>query len=776
MKPLPAVLLLLTAALSYAAEKGIDITQLVAEREATLTSLSEKRTAVNKTVSDLLGEIPPMLKGADTSLPERSGSDTVAVADGGMVFDAANSRIAYINNVRLADPRLELRSSERLYIQFPQKTLKQGKSSAKGSATTGLNTQTAGPTETTESIDSTDSQDTPPAQISELTRNTPPVQINAAVTMVDAMQNTIYLESASTTGATVVIEREQNKLQITAQENARAFILADSNGDIYISAADIDLKWSDSKGNISTLHNKQGRAYYHSETHRLYFDGPTEVQTPDGGISADDYLILTLTVEEKEGGKSDFMPQFTDIHIKGIEAADARGNVRITRPSADDKPAAEVCGEVLHYDGLTGDVKISGSGTRLVYGTQELCTDDSLHLAENGDITLQGDTISGKYSRPAADKTAAPIQGTFSTSGCITFTAADHTITLPNGITAQDSLSNFSAQGKLVILLQPDTEAKAQDRARTGMVNLAIAQHKDIAAIEATGGIAVQHRSNEQEEGLALTADDARLNLLTAEATFTSAAGKTTNLQYNGYRLAAADEQNSTRLYLAPNGDLTMTGAQLTAELPGKKTTTKATCTESMTLNREAGVLKLGPKSRMVADNGILSANGELELALYPGPAEKNRPIMERYPHLVFNYAGLKQADTANGGTLQAKQGSMECSGAIHVEMLPDSAAGGDLGSVRLATAEGNVAIAGKDSTGRMMRAMGDRLSVDGATGNKVLSGDKVSLQDANNTHIASGAGARVVLDKKNNVRISGAKQSTSATRIKNQIEKNQKK
>lgn len=763
MKPLPAVLFLLSAVLSYAAEGSSDITQLVAEREATLTRLNADRTAANKSVSDLLGEIPPPAEDADTSLPERSGSDTVAVADGGMIFDAANSRVAYINNVRLADPRLELRSSERLYIQFPQKTLKQGKSSAKDSATTGLNKKAPAPTEETEPTTST-------------TQDTPPVQINAAVTMVDAVQNTIYLESSSAPGATVVIAREQNKLQITAQETARAFILADSNGDVYISAADIDLKWSDSKGNISTLHNKQGRAYYHAETHRLYFDGPTEVQTPDGGISADDYLILTLTVEEKEGGKGDFMPQFTDIHIKGIEAADARGNVKITRPSAGDKPAAEICGEALHYDGLTGDVKISGSGTRLLYGEQELRTDGSLHLAENGDITLQGDTITGKYSRPAADKTAAPIQGTFCTSGCITFTAADHTITLPNGITAQDSLSNFSAQGKLVILLQPDTEAKAQDRARTGMVNLAIAQHKDIAAIEATGGIAVQHRSSEQEEGLALTADDARLNFLTAEATFTSAAGKTTNLQYNGYRLAAADEQNPTRLYLAPNGDLTMTGAQLTAELPGKKVTTKATCTESMTLNREAGVLKLGPKSRMVADNGILSANGELELALYPGPAEKNRPIMERYPHLVFNYAGLKQADTANGGTLQAKQGSMECSGAIHVEMLPESAAGGDLGSVRLATAEGNVAIAGKDSTGRMMRAMGDRLSVDGATGNKVLSGDKVTLQDANNTHIASGAGARVVLDKKNNVRISGAKQSTSATRIKNQIEKNQNK
>lgn len=763
MKPLPAVLFLLSAVLTYGAEGVSDINQLVAERETTLTRLAEDQAAADETITDLLGEIPAPAADADTSLPKQNGSDTVAVADGGMIFDAGNSRVAYINNVRLADPRLELRSSERLYIQFPQKTLKQGKSSAKDSATTGLNTKSPALTEETE-----------PTEIS--AQNTAPVQINAAVTMVDAAQNTIYLASSSTPGATIVIAREQNKLQITAQKGSRAFILADSNGDIYISGVDIDLKWSDSKGNVSTLHNQQGRAYYHAETHRLLFDGPTEIRTADGSISADDYLALTLTVEEKQASEGDFMPQFTGIHIKGIEAADARGNVKIARPNVGDQPAAEICGEALHYDGLTGDVKVSGSGTRLAYGEQELRTDGSLHLAENGDITLQGDTISGKYSRPAADKAAAPILGTFSTSGSITFTAADHTITLPNGITAQDALSSFCAQGRLAIQLQPDTDAKAQDRARTGMVNLAIAQHKDITSIEATGGIAVKHRNSEQEEGLVLTADNAQLNFLTAEAEFTSAAGKTTNLQYNSYRLAAADEQKSTRLYLAPNGDLTLAGAQLTAELPGKKNTTTATCTESMILNREAGVLKLGPKSRMVADNGILSANSELELTLYPGSAEKTRPISERYPHLVFNYAGLKQADTANGGTVQTKQGSMECSGAIHVEMLPESAADNDLGSVRLATAEGNVAIAGKDSTGRMMRAMGDRLRVDGATGDKVLSGDKVTLQDAHNTHIASGAGARVVLDKNNNVRISGAKQSTSATRIKNQIEKNQKK
>ena len=110
MKPLPAVLFLLSAVLSYGAEGASDINQLIAEREGTLSRLAENRAAAHKTATDLLGELPPPATDADTSLPERSGSDTVAVADGGMIFDAGNSRVAYINNVRLADPRLELRS------------------------------------------------------------------------------------------------------------------------------------------------------------------------------------------------------------------------------------------------------------------------------------------------------------------------------------------------------------------------------------------------------------------------------------------------------------------------------------------------------------------------------------------------------------------------------------------------------------------------------------------------------------------------------------------
>lgn len=767
MKPLPAVLLLMSAALTAGANSPAEVQQAIAENEATLSAVQAAYQAADKSVTELVGQLPPPPSEPDNSMPARSGTDTVAVADGGLLFDANNYRLVYIHNVRVADPRLELRSADRLYIQFPRKTVEKGKSSAQNTVTTGLNKS---PNPAAQPVaDKEQAADEAP------TKGSTPVCISAATTVVDAVTNLIYLESAMADGSTITLSNENNELKLTSAEDKTATLLASPDGNLLLKGASIDLKWIDRNGSPCTLHNEQGSAYYNAATHELHFPGYTAILTADGTIHSNKLLTLKLIVKETEK-KSSFMPQFTSIRIEGIETATAEGQVQLTRPATEGAPTAAVNGEKLSYDSTSGEVTISGPQTTLTYGEQRLSTDGSLHLAGNGDISLQGNNISGNYSRPSGDKSAPPIIGSFSTSGELTFTAATHTITLPNGLQAKDELSTISANGKVDLLLQPGAQPNISDNEKTGKLNLAIAQHKDIVSVHATGGVNLQHRSNPQEPGLTIAADDAQLNFQTAEATFTSAAGKLTDVSYNGHRLSAISENSNSSLHLATNGDLSLQGDTVSATLPGKTAPINSNCRERMVLEREAGLLVLGPKSRVTAPEGILSANGELKLQLYPGPEAKNRPAIARYPQLVYNYAGLKQADTANGGTVQAKQGSMECHGPIHIEMLEESAAEGPMGSIRTATAAGGVALAGKDSTGRMLRATGDMLTIDGATGSKVLSGDKVIVQDARNTHTASGGGARIELDSKNNVRISGAKQSTSATRIHEQIDKDNNK
>lgn len=762
MKPLRAVLCLL-AAVSASAATPPELQQAMEERMQTLNELQLNRQAADEAIISLIGSLPTPTETPDTSMPERNGTETVAVADGGMLFDANKSRLVYLNNVRVADSRLELRCVDRLYIQFPQRSKNEAARAAQTSTSRRSGTQQP----TTQPA-----QEEEPEHTLILTEEQgEPASISAGTAIVDAIKNLIYLEAANENASRLTITNEESHLLLTSAQDTPASILADTNGDLLFRAGTIDMQWVDREGRTSTLVNKNGTAYYRAETRTLHFVGPTSLSTPDGTISAEDSLALKLVVKQS-ATSSDFMPQFTGITIEGVESGTARGKVVMTRPAVDGRPASEVHGDELVYDSATGEVNVSGEETTLVYGEQRLFTNGFLKLDGNGDITLQGDAIHGVYARPGAEEGAAALPGAFSTSGLITFTAATHTISLPNGLTAEDALSKVNARGRVDILLQPDEEASTPQQEKTGMLNLAIAGYKDIAGIRATGGLSIQHRNSEQEEGLSITADEADINLLTAEAVLTAAAGNTAELRYNGHKLAATSENGTATLNLATNGDLTMLGEQLTVELPGKQAPTIATCTETLTLNRVAGKIHLGPRARMSADSGRLSANDALELSLYPGPEEKNRPAMARYPHLVFNYAGLRMADTLRGGTVQTPQGSMQCTGPIHVELLPpDTHQNTEMAGVRIATAEGNVAIAGKDSSGRMLRATGDRLNIDGATGTKILSGNRVTLQDARNTHIASGGGARVVVDRNNNVRISGARQSTSATRVRDQID-----
>lgn len=772
MKPQLSVLLILATVAPAPAESPTAILPDMAQRMETLRSLHKDRQAAEADVIRYAGELPPPVENPDTSIPEREGTETVAVADGGMLFDANNSRVTYLNNVRVADPRMHVRCSDRLFIQFPQKTVDAGKSSAKDAAKSGLNTPKEKEIDAPIKSQEVTGEATEPVTI-KAERERQPICVDAAVAMVNAVTNLIYAEGKTGEGLSLKVTYEQNELLLSGSKDTHAAILADTNGDALITANVIDLKWVDGKGNPCTLHNETGTAYYKASNHRIYFQGPTTIKSTDGDVYSERWLTVTLDAEQAPQKKSSFMPQFSGLIVKGVIGAVADGNVLITRPAIDGKPASTIRGERLDYNGKTGETRVSGAGTTLTYGEQVLKTDDSVQIAENGDITLKGSDIRGTYSRPAPRENMEPIAGTFRTSGEVVFTADSHTITLPNGLTSADELSSITANGKVDILLQPaDDPSRVPPREKTGMINLAVAGHKDVAELRATGGITIKYKDDPAKEGLTLVADDAHLNFLTAEATLTSNDGRKADLQYNDFRVAATSAGSTSTLYLAPNGDVTLTGDNIDALLPGKKKPTAVKCKDKLTLNRTDAKLVLGPDSRTVSESGIISANRELYLTLAPGPAEKNKPLLARYPHMVYNYSGIKLADTASGGSVQTNKASMQCSGAIHVEMQPGKAKN-DMGGISKATAAGNVAIAGKDPKGRMIRATGDYLTINGATGTKVLTGNRVTLQDTYNTHIASGGGARIVLDRKNNATIRGAKQSTAATRVKEQVNKN---
>ena len=257
-----------------------------------------------------------------------------------------------------------------------------------------------------------------------------------------------------------------------------------------------------------------------------------------------------------------------------------------------------------------------------------------------------------------------------------------------------------------------------------------------------------------------------------------------TLIQYNDFVLSAESADTATSLHLDAQGDLTMVGDTLTATLPndeagkGKKLTT-VHCTGRLTLTRATGRLEMGPGTRIESADARMNSNGPLFVTFRPGEEAKNKPLHPKLPHLVYNFSGLQSVDTDEGGTLQTPEAALRCTGRIHVVMKerPDSAKDDSVGSdIEQAVVEGNVAIAGKDDKGNPVQAYGDKLTLNGATGVKMLSGSRVTLQSGNNSHTASGAGAAVIIDRHNNIRVTGAKHTTSATKLRTQLEDKKKK
>lgn len=738
----------------------------VSEREATLQFFAKNRELVDAAILSLVDELPQPSADASSDFPEGEAGETVAESDGGMLFDVANARMVYLNNVRVTDPRAKLRCAERLYIQLPMETLNEGKQEAVNSVT---------PQQGEETTPDTPAESAPPdAEISGGV-----IEADVGIAMINTVKHkALLLGKSGATPALRIVQGNNRLLLNTPEGQSPALVLADDNGDIYICAEQIDIQWEDTNGKLCRLQNQNGRAYYRAESGKLLLEGRTEIQSPEGSMCCTEEMCLTLTQEAREtDDDSSLMPQFGKMRITGIAAATAKGDIKATRMAEDGSLLASVSGSELTYNGTTGACRISGENTVLVFKDNSLSTNGDISLAENGDIVLQGELITGAYSRPAESAESSPLCGSFTTGGKIVFTAADGIIRMPSGLSLKDDACTLNIGGAVELVLQQTENAHLPKREQMGMINAAIATYADVKSIKAVGGVALQYLQGAEQKELSITAETADIDLTNGTAKLTSATGAT-KVSFDSYNLTAETTDGDSLLELSPSGDLTMKGDKLTATLPTHEGDAVINCTESLTLNRETGRLELGAGAHMEAPQGRLTANGPLYLTLKHGDPQKDKPLLPDFPHLVYNFDGLQQADTASGGTVQTTTAAMRCTGSIHVSLNTETDNGrskSPIGSINLATAEGDVAITGKDNTGKIITAYGDKLSINGHTGEKQLTGRRVILQDKDNTHTASGGDAAIILDKHNNIRVTGTKQSTSATNIRKQVEKQQK-
>lgn len=732
--------------------------------------------------------------GVDMSSPTTTAEipeteDTVAVADRGLLFDTANSRIIYLGNVRLRDARAHLNAAEQLQIHLlnltddsketPEPEPQEADSLTEVTEIPAAPAEEAATkTEAATAEAEAEAQPTPDAA-QEAAPATEPAQINTHSAIADTINNAILLH-APAAGEDIYMQQGENHVRITPASDAPARILADPQGNILLEGSIIDLRMVDKNGGVATLNTKGGPVFYHAATHTLHAPGNSAFTHPDGTLTCTESLGVVLKPAETQAKeKEGFMSQFTGLRFNGISTATAKGQVVLTGVAKDERPAMRAEGDTLTYYGETGECSLEGSRCRLAYGQFDVHADEGLHLLANGDIELRGKDIHGTYER-ASGTPGQMLSGNFKANAHVIFKADTGIITTEKGIFMQDDEMDFSCTGPAQLVLSPK-EGAVEPEQKSGMPNLAITRYGDVARAKATGNV-VAHRFEPGTRKCIgeLKAAIAETDLETGETLLTGEPGEPLIALYEGNRIVATPAAGrAATMQLLANGDLKLNGDTIDATMVNKDGTTTARCRDYVRLIRAEDRLETGSSTELHAPTVILTTNSSLSAKLASSGKERKEPTPGKkgFGRFQFDYTGIQEATTDSGCTLRTEQGSMQCTGPVHIVMEPEGAGkSAAMGGMKYATAAGNVAIAGKDSSGRLMRATGDHLKIDSSTGLKVLSGKRVTLSDANNTHIITGKGAAISIDSRNNVKITGSSHKTHASNVRQQLDTPQNK
>ena len=730
------------------------------------------------------------LKALGVDLQSASGSaeipeteDTVAVADKGLFFDTANSALVYLGNVRLRDSRANINASSQLHIYMQELMAKNEAEPVAAEpspeAAPGKAPDTAPKTKATVANPSAKVQTAAPVQ----KQSTPQVQeepalINTHSAVADSVNNNIFLYSPAG-GQEILLQQEKNIVRITPKADAPARILADPQGNIMLEGALVDLCMVDKEGAVTKLKSTGGLVFYHASTHTLHAPGSAEFTHPDGTLSCNNGLCVVLTpAAVPQPSAKGFMSQFTGLRFDGINTATAKGCVVMTSAAAEGREALRAEGDTLSYNGKTGECSLQGTKCRLNYGGYDVYADEGLHLLANGDIELRGADIHGTYERES-DKPGELIKGTFKAHSLVVFRADLGTISTEKGLALADSEADFSCTGPAHLVLTPKEDAEEQKSRKPGMPNLAIARFGDVSRARATGNV-IAHRF---EPGTGkciseLKAQSVETDLVSGETLLQGEVDQPLIAQHENNRIEAIPATGSAAtIQIQANGDMQLNGERISATMVNKDGTTTARCKDYVRLIRAEERLETGSSTELHAPTAILTTNGRLSARLTTSEetSDTSEPRKPGLRGFRFNYNGIREAITQEGCTLRTEQGSMQCTGPVRLEMTETSdKKDTQMGGLKYATASGNVAVAGKDNTGRLLRATGDLLTIDAATGMKVLTGQRVTLGDAYNTHIITGKGAAIRIDANNNVKISGGSHTTHASNVRQQLD-NQK-
>lgn len=698
--------------------------------------------------------------------PELSPGQSSVECDGALLFDVEGARLVYIGNVRLRDARLQMRARHRLFVKLPPQDgaavgqrVAQRVDSPRGGFTEAGSEAVPEPAQAPAAAAS--SRAALPQGVEPLHLVTTDAEVNVA-------ENHLLLSSPAG-GQAIELRSGASGLLLQPGEDCSARLLVDAEGNVVLEGAEIRGIWVDAQGQRTEL-TGSGTAYYRASSGELLLVGPSSLVRPEGRVSAQRCLLVQLDTERAP--KPGFMQQFAAFRCRGVLAVHAEGQVHASMAARGELPAAECRTEALDYDARSGLCRLSGGEGRLERGGDSLRGVELAELRPDGSVVLRGRELSGSYVRPDAAG-GAPLHGSFRTGGEIRFEPSEGCWVLPEGIQAEDETAELCCKGALRLYLQ-EADGKLPEL-HGAQLNLSLLRYRSPARAQARGGVSARlyERGTRSLRG-ELQAEEMDADLLNRAATLRGAAQSPVTVAYEGHRLVVTPAEDApASVELTPEGDATLRGAAVEAQLHDERGSMTARCLGGMRLRRADATLETDGAAEFRSAQGVLTTRGALRALLRTAEptaeARGGRGLLPGIP-----YTGLRELSTAEGGTVQSAQGSLRCRGLMRLSLKPEGGSGADL----LQTAEANegVLLAAQDAEGERITAAGDRLSYDAATGEKVLTGRRVILTRGSNTHTASGPGAALRLDAANHARLSGATQKTSINNIHKQVEQQRKK
>lgn len=688
--------------------------------------------------------------------PEPTHSnDTIIESTKGLYFDAGQSTLNYFGQVRLRDPRLKL-DCERLYVQLEQESVQEkgGKMSEQVDKPQNLNL-----------APSKDAQEK--VIMAESKGFTNPVSMLAQLVLIDMAHKKIFAK-----GETIVITHSKGEMRATGGRPIA--LLADQEGIIYMRGEQIEGYTINEQGERSEF-STQGYALYELESDSISLAQHNKVKTAQAELTSRGSLTLYLQAEEQQAEQGEKSLRLNRAYA-GLARMTAMDEVKL---KAKNKAGEDVvlCGQGLNYDATSGEVRLWGDACLISYGEQKLKAQGSLQdlaevsLAPDGSLDIRAQLIQGDYSRPASSSDATLI-GQFETQGHVSLPASDGQLYFPNGLKAKDAEIDFSCTRELVLSFEYDESKPDLQDADQSLVlpKLPFAKIVGISQVLATGDVIAKGLG---EFDFDVQGEHLEADLSQGSARLEAKPAQWAELNYQGAQLKARSEDAAAELCLQTNGDITILGDAIEATMPAKDGGASSTLvTESrLDFKSSEALLIMEHPVRMVTEQGVFSSQKGLHALLRRGE-EKVAASDARYAHLNHNFIGLERADALGDCAMQTAQLSMQCDGPMQVIMSEAGQSGQDemLSGIKQAEATGAVRFVTKDSKGGYYRATGDKMFIDGLSGIKRLTGSRVTLTSGKNMHEASGGGAQVTVDAKNNVTIRGAKQTSVATEVKSQV------